>query len=70
MSGLGSDRVLIVASGLSKPVQPDFEGHEYTESYSDVSINPDDYEGKSVLILGKSACFMLCTCVGQRGVDV
>ncbi|KAI0232319.1 FAD-dependent oxidoreductase domain-containing protein 2 [Lamellibrachia satsuma] len=46
-------KVLIVASGLSKPVEPDFEGHEYTESYSDVSINPDDYEGKSVLILGR-----------------
>ena len=49
-----SYRVLIVATGLGKPVEPKFEGSQYTESYSDVSINPDDYEGKSVLILGMS----------------
>ena len=47
-------RVLIVASGLSKPVEPTFEGREFTENYSNVSINPDDYEGKTVVILGKS----------------
>ena len=43
-----------MASGLSKPVEPKFQGSEFTENYSDVSINPDDYEGKSVLIIGKS----------------
>ncbi|KAK2189228.1 hypothetical protein NP493_113g04057 [Ridgeia piscesae] len=46
-------KVLIVASGLSKPVEPTFEGREFTENYSNVSINPDDYEGKTVVILGR-----------------
>ncbi|KAK2187134.1 hypothetical protein NP493_177g02007 [Ridgeia piscesae] len=46
-------KVLIVASGLSKLVEPNFEGREFTENYSNVSINPDDYEGKSVFIFGR-----------------
>jgi len=30
-----------------------FKGFEHTQSYSEVSTNPDDYEGQSVLIIGR-----------------
>ena len=56
-------RVLIVASGLSKPVEPTFEGRELTENYSNVSINPVDYEGKTVIIFGKSRLTTIFMCV-------
>ena len=56
-------RVLIVASGLSKLVEPNFEGREFTENYSNVSINPDDYEGKSVFIFGKSELTTIFMCM-------
>ena len=32
---------------------PKFKGVEHTVAYSDVSTNPEDFEGKTVLILGK-----------------
>lgn len=37
---------------MGKANTPNFEGHEHTESYEDISTNPDDFEGQSVLILG------------------
>lgn len=47
-------RVLIVATGIATPNIPqNVPGMEYTEGYEDISINPDDFEGQSVLILGR-----------------
>ncbi|XP_006865345.1 PREDICTED: FAD-dependent oxidoreductase domain-containing protein 2 [Chrysochloris asiatica] len=45
--------VLLVATGLSVPNHVDFPGSEYVESYESVSINPEDFEGQNVLILGR-----------------
>lgn len=42
-----------MATGYSKENQPTFGGMEHATPYSKVSVNPDDFEGKSVLILGK-----------------
>ncbi|OWF56517.1 FAD-dependent oxidoreductase domain-containing protein 2 [Mizuhopecten yessoensis] len=46
-------RVIIVATGLWKPFVPDLPGLELTESYDDLSLDPEDYEAKSVMILGR-----------------
>nr|KAG5709729.1 hypothetical protein BaRGS_027754 [Batillaria attramentaria] len=46
-------KVLVVATGLWKPNIPDVKGIEYAEGYETMSLNPDDYEGKTVLILGR-----------------
>ncbi|XP_052823418.1 FAD-dependent oxidoreductase domain-containing protein 2 isoform X2 [Octopus bimaculoides] len=46
-------RWLIVATGLWKPNIPRFDGIELTQGYESISINPEDFEGKSVLILGR-----------------
>lgn len=45
--------VLIIATGLWVPNIPDLTGIDYAEGYETMSINPDDYEGKNVLILGR-----------------
>ncbi|XP_075407103.1 FAD-dependent oxidoreductase domain-containing protein 2 [Tenrec ecaudatus] len=45
--------VLLVATGLSVPNQVDFPGSEYVEGYDSVSIDPADFEGQNVLILGR-----------------
>ncbi|CAG2231158.1 FAD-dependent oxidoreductase domain-containing protein 2 [Mytilus edulis] len=44
-------QVLIIATGLWVPNIPDLTGIDYAEGYETMSINPDDYEGKNVLIL-------------------
>lgn len=41
-----------MANGLSVPFHPEFIGAEFVEHYEEVSVNPKDYEGQSVLILG------------------
>ncbi|NET56595.1 MAG: NAD(P)-binding domain-containing protein [Symploca sp. SIO2E6] len=46
-------RVLIVATGFSKPYIPDIPGIELTEDYEDVSLENQTFAGKQVLILGK-----------------
>jgi len=46
-------RNLIVATGLSRPYTPDITGFEHVESYCDVSVDPEDFRGQRVLILGK-----------------
>uniref|UniRef100_X1ZGH8 FAD-dependent oxidoreductase domain-containing protein 2 n=1 Tax=Capitella teleta TaxID=283909 RepID=X1ZGH8_CAPTE len=48
-----SCRYLILATGLWKPNTPDFVGSEYVEGYEEVPIDADDFEGQSVLILGR-----------------
>jgi hypothetical protein len=46
-------RKLIIATGIATPNIPEnVSGMEYVVGYEDVSINPDDFEGQSVLILG------------------
>uniref|UniRef100_A0ABM0MVH5 FAD-dependent oxidoreductase domain-containing protein 2-like n=1 Tax=Saccoglossus kowalevskii TaxID=10224 RepID=A0ABM0MVH5_SACKO len=46
-------KTLIVSTGLSTPNEPPFNGSEFTVGYKDMSLNKEDYEGKTVLILGK-----------------
>jgi len=41
-----------MATGYSKEKKVTFPGSEHVEYYSEISVNPDDYEGLSVLILG------------------
>lgn len=43
----------IVASGFVKPYVPEIPGIELAENYTDVSVNPEDFTDKRVLILGK-----------------
>ncbi|XP_040215628.1 FAD-dependent oxidoreductase domain-containing protein 2 isoform X1 [Rana temporaria] len=45
--------VLLVASGLSLPNVVNFPGAEYTEAYETVSVDPQNFTGQSVLILGR-----------------
>ncbi|HSF43794.1 MAG TPA: NAD(P)-binding domain-containing protein [Thermoanaerobaculia bacterium] len=44
---------LIVATGLSQPYLPPIPGIELAASYNEVSVNPKDFIGKRVLIIGK-----------------
>ncbi|CAH3185055.1 unnamed protein product, partial [Porites evermanni] len=45
---------VIMSTGISTENLPrNFIGVEYTESYSEMSVNPDDYEGQTVLIIGR-----------------
>uniref|UniRef100_A0A8D1BWH8 FAD-dependent oxidoreductase domain-containing protein 2 n=1 Tax=Sus scrofa TaxID=9823 RepID=A0A8D1BWH8_PIG len=45
--------VLLVATGLSVPNQVDFPGAEYMDGYESVSVDPKDFVGQNVLILGR-----------------
>ena len=47
-----STSILIIATGLSTPNIPE-NLEENTDGYEDFLIDPDQYEGKSVLILGR-----------------
>ena len=42
-----------MSTGYSLPHEPSFEGFEHTEGYQTVSLDQEEYEGKSVLILGR-----------------
>jgi thioredoxin reductase len=46
-------RVLIVATGLTKPYVPPIPGVELAELYGSVSVDPDDFRNQRVLIVGK-----------------
>ncbi|XP_060079934.1 FAD-dependent oxidoreductase domain-containing protein 2-like [Ylistrum balloti] len=46
-------KVVILATGLFKPYVPDLLGVELTDSYDTLSVDPEDYEAKSVMILGR-----------------
>ena len=46
-------RRLIMATGVSEPHRPDIPGIDLTENYVDVSIDPEDFRGQRVLLLGK-----------------
>ncbi|XP_069823501.1 FAD-dependent oxidoreductase domain-containing protein 2 [Dendropsophus ebraccatus] len=45
--------VLLVATGLSLANKLKFPGEEYTEGYDTVSIDPSNFTGQNVLILGR-----------------
>uniref|UniRef100_A0A8C3WDV8 FAD-dependent oxidoreductase domain-containing protein 2 n=1 Tax=Catagonus wagneri TaxID=51154 RepID=A0A8C3WDV8_9CETA len=45
--------VLLVATGLSVPNQVDVPGSEYMDGYESVSVDPKDFVGQNVLILGR-----------------
>ena len=42
-----------MATGLWKPVDVPIEEKEFLTPYEQISTNPEEFEGKSVLILGK-----------------
>ncbi len=44
---------VVVASGLFKPWMPDIPGIELAEGYEEMSVDPKDFTGQTVLILGK-----------------
>lgn len=45
---------MVVATGLSAPHIPDVPGMELiTETYENVSLDPETYEGQRILVLGK-----------------
>ncbi|KAK7087884.1 FAD-dependent oxidoreductase domain-containing protein 2-like [Littorina saxatilis] len=46
-------KVMVVATGMWKPNIPGMVGIEMAVGYETMSLNPDDYEGKTVLILGR-----------------
>lgn len=44
---------LVVATGCSKLYLPEIPGIDLTEHYTNVSVNPDNFENQRVLIIGK-----------------
>lgn len=44
---------LIIASGVSKQNIPPVPGVELCEMYADISVDPEDYSGQRVLVIGK-----------------
>lgn len=48
----GAKRV-IIATGVTQPYRPPIPGIELADAYTDVSIDPNDFKNKRVLILGK-----------------
>jgi len=57
LTDTGGDRYtcnrLIIATGVSKLNVPPVPGIEHAERYDQMSIDPEDYAGQSVLIIGK-----------------
>ncbi|MGH0189735.1 UNVERIFIED_CONTAM: hypothetical protein FKN15_037669 [Acipenser sinensis] len=48
-----SRSVVLVSTGLWVPRQVRFPGSEFLEGYESVSVDPEDFAGQAVLILGK-----------------
>jgi len=46
-------RYIVVCTGVSKPYIPDIPGIELTENYESVSVDPEQFSGQNILILGK-----------------
>ncbi|MGH0187538.1 UNVERIFIED_CONTAM: hypothetical protein FKN15_025354 [Acipenser sinensis] len=53
LSSPPSRSVVLVATGLWVPRQVLFPGSEFLEGYESVSVDPEDFAGQAVLILGK-----------------
>ncbi|XP_043535910.1 FAD-dependent oxidoreductase domain-containing protein 2 isoform X1 [Chiloscyllium plagiosum] len=45
--------VLLVATGMWVPNKPDFPGSEHVEGYESISVDPANFVGQTVLILGR-----------------
>ncbi|GFR80633.1 FAD-dependent oxidoreductase domain-containing protein 2-like [Elysia marginata] len=48
-----SCRTIILATGMSVPNIPTMKGIDLARGYESVSVDPEDFEGKAVLILGR-----------------
>ncbi len=46
-------KILVVATGVSKPYVPNIPGIELAELYTEMSVDPNDFVDKKVLIVGK-----------------
>jgi thioredoxin reductase len=46
-------RRIIAATGVSRTYVPPFEGAELAETYAEVSVDPADFTGKRVLVIGR-----------------
>jgi thioredoxin reductase len=46
-------RHLVVATGVGTPYVPRIPGIEHAEGYESVSVDPDDFVGQKVLVIGK-----------------
>jgi thioredoxin reductase len=46
-------RRIVIATGLARPHVPEIPGIEHAEGYESVSVDPEEFAGKTVLILGK-----------------
>jgi thioredoxin reductase len=44
---------LIIAAGKTKPYIPDIPGIEFAETYSEMSINPEQFTNQRVMVIGK-----------------
>ena len=44
---------LIIATGIAEPWIPEIPGIEFADDYSEMPLDPEDYNGQRVLILGK-----------------
>lgn len=44
---------VVMATGVSKPYVPDIPGIEHADLYSDVSVDPEEFTGRRVLVIGK-----------------
>ena len=63
-------RRLIVATGRAKPYVPPIHGIEHCEWYADVSIDPMDYQGQRVMVIGKgnSGLEMATSLIGTTAI--
>lgn len=46
-------QVLLIATGVAREHVPDIPGIELCEGYGEVSVNPEDFVGQRVLVIGK-----------------
>ena len=44
---------LVMCTGMSTEIMPSFKGAEFAETYGSMSLNKEEFEGQSVLILGR-----------------
>ncbi|XP_061191212.1 FAD-dependent oxidoreductase domain-containing protein 2-like [Saccostrea echinata] len=60
-------RIAIVATGIWQPRIPDIPGQELMDGYESLSLNASDYEGKSVMILGRgNSAFETATAIYDK----
>ena len=50
-------RYLIVATGMWKPNVPEFKGSQFTTGYEEIATDSEEFEGQTVLILGKTIIY-------------